>query len=141
MDIFIAVFGSLILFLTFITVMAMIDSAKTTRSGLEYIKYPLILIPTLIGLLIWDYQAASAHASDPANITKISCPIQSAFHTAFYVDEDGKPHEILGDAKFADPAVSEMVITKTKGGWKWGIYVTESRSVKLEKKALPEAQK
>jgi len=138
MDILIGVFGSIILFFTVIAMLALAgEDRDSNKSAFQLLMFNL----ALIGLVVLTICAARTHGNDPANITRISCPIQAAFNSAFYVDENGNPHEITGDAKFANPEISEMVITKTKGGWKWGIYVTESRKVSLEKKALPEAQK
>jgi hypothetical protein len=138
MDILICVFAGMILFFT---VTAMCAFAGEGDLGNKIAFKLLLLNLALGGLLTLTICAINSQINDPANITKISCPIQAAFNSAFYVDENGNPHEIGGDAKFANPATSEMVITKTKGGWKWGIYVTEGRKVSLEKKVLPEAQK
>ena len=142
MDILIAVLGTAIMAVTAILIFTTIFGVvcledPRTQSALKYV---LSIMAAMIGLLIWDYQAVTAHESNPANTTNISCPIQHAFNSAFYVDENGKPHEITGDARFADPTTSEMVIKTLKGGWKYGIYVSGDRRVSMQKKGLAEAK-
>lgn len=138
MDILIFVFGSMTLFFTGAAMFAFLGEGY--KGNVIAGRLALVNV-ALVGLIVWTACAVNTHIKEPANMTKISCPIQSAFNTAFYVDESGKPHEITGDARFADPTTTEMVVIKTSGGWKWGIYVTEGRTLTLEKKALPEAQK
>lgn len=104
------------------------------REGKPIAIGALCVMGAMVALLVWDYCACKSHMSNPANTTYISCPILVVYDTPFYKDENGKPHEITGDAKFADPATSEMCIATLKGGWSYGMYVTEVRRVELRKK-------
>ena len=93
----------------------------------------VFLLCVIIG--IWSGNALDDHNPTP---TVVERPIEELRNVPFYFDENDKPVEIKGDGRFADPKTTVVLIKTIPGGWKYGLYVTESRKVEFAKKAAVE---
>ena len=84
---------------------------------------------------IWSVNAMADHNPTPIILER---PIEELRNVPFYFDENDKPVEIKGDGRFADPKTTVVLLKTIPGGWKYGLYVTESRRVEFAKKAAVE---
>jgi hypothetical protein len=115
--------------------LAVAGAPPRTRSDGIFSKVcgSLFLLCIIIG--IWSGNAMDDHNPTPIVLER---PIEELRNVPFYFDENNKPVEIKGDGRFADPKTTVVLIKTIPGGWKYGLYVTESRRVEFAKKATVE---
>lgn len=102
-------------------------------SGFGY----FILVILSISVLGLTWACVSQHYHNPTpSISFHAIEELECRSIPFYINEEGRPVEVTGDAKFADPKTSHFKITIIPGGWKFCMYVTESRKVELVKKNI-----
>lgn len=87
---------------------------------------------SFIALFTWACLAMSNYHTDPI-ITMH--PIEEMRGIPYYFNRLNKPVEITGEGRFADPKTTQVRITVVPGGWKFGMYVTESERIELVKVA------
>jgi hypothetical protein len=120
---FISAFASIIGF-------TIIISSALSRDW-SIIKEGVCIFLPAAALLIWVWCASSYHKPTP----KVTLhEIVNMRGVLFYFNEKDKPVEITGDARFADQKQTVIRITTVPSGWKYGIYVHESRNVELVNK-------
>jgi hypothetical protein len=93
----------------------------------------VFLFCVIIG--IWSGNALNDHNPTPIVLER---PIEELRNVPFYFDENDKPVEIKGDGRFADPKTTVVLLKTFPGGWKYGLYVSESRKVEFAKKTAVE---
>lgn len=133
MDILFVVFSVLGISISISLAGMWLDYKKNVRdvSGLGYIILVILSISVLS--LTWACVSRCYHNPTPS----ISFhPIEEFRSIPFYINDEGRPIEITGEAKFADPKTSQFKITVIPGGWKFCMHVTGSRKVELVKKDL-----
>jgi hypothetical protein len=84
---------------------------------------------------VWSGKAIADYSP---TVTVVERPIEELRNVPFYFDENDKPVEIKGDGRFADPKTTVVLLKTISGGWKYGLYVTESRRVEFAKKVAVE---
>lgn len=84
-----------------------------------------------LAIFVWAVVANVYHNPTPIVLER---PIEELRNVPFYFNENDKPVEITGDARFADPKNTVVHIKTFPGGWKFGMYVTETRKVEFIKK-------
>ena len=131
MDIFFVVFPILGICLSLILTTSWLDFRKNDRDGYIGFGYSILILFAISAMgLTWSCVAQSYHNPTPV-ITYH--PFEERHSIPFYINEEGRPVEVTGEAKFADPKTSQFKITIIPGGWNFYMYVTESRKVELVK--------
>ena len=134
MDIIFVVFPIIGIIFSVIMTMAWLDSNKRGEGPDPALGYFIRILFGISSLgLTWACLAQAYHDPTPS----ISFhPIEELHNIPFYINENGRPVEVTGDARFADPKTSQFKTTIVPGGWKFCMYVTESRRVELVKKNI-----
>jgi hypothetical protein len=106
-----------------------------TSSDATFAKWCGSVFLLCLTISIWSGNAMDDHNPTPIVLER---PIEELRNVPFYFDENDKPVEIKGDGRFADPKTTVVLLKTVPGGWKYGLYVTESRRVEFAKKAAVE---
>jgi hypothetical protein len=134
MDIIFIIFPVFGIIFSVIMAMAWLDSTKRGE-GLDPALGYFILVILSISVLSLTWACVSQCYHNPTPSISFH-PIEEFRSIPFYINEEGRPVEVTGEAKFADPKSSQFKITIVPGGWKFCMYVTESRKVELVKKNI-----
>ena len=124
------VFSSFLFLISTVILLGSID--RSTAIDRIIGKVALCTSGSMLCLLILTGIAISSHNPEPIIIER---KIEEIRNVAYYFDENDRPVELTGDKKFADPRTTVVHIKTIPGGWKYGIYVTDSRTVELVKKS------
>ena len=86
---------------------------------------------TSLGIFFWSLLAISNYTATPVVVER---SIEELRNVPFYFDENDNPVEIKGDARLANPKTTVVHIKTIRGGWKYGLYVHDRRTVEFVKK-------
>lgn len=101
----------------------------------DIIKFIGICMGTGVAIIIW---IACAVSSDDGVKVITFHRIEERKNVSFYIDENDCPNKLYDNWQVADPNKYHIRITNTKSRWKYGIYVSNNRSVELVKIDTPE---
>jgi hypothetical protein len=131
MDAFIVFFG--VIFATLAICGCLLASTKPiSEEGIRNFKGFFAVLAICTALVTWSCVAITQH--NPKPIVTYHPLIELGDTTVFYLNTEKKPTVITDNGRFADTVTTVMRTIVYPGGWKYGMYVTEWRSVDMVKK-------
>ena len=120
-----------------ISFLLLVGASCTPRTSSDVIVAKVFgsALAICIAIIIWSSSAMSNYNPTPIVLER---PIEELRNVPFYFNEKDKPVEITGDARFADPKTTVVLLKTFPGGWKYGLYVCEKNTVDFAKKAVIE---